>query len=67
TKKPRLTEGRALLLVAMAKYAASGNRMSAVEVQKIAYFLYAIGALPKLNFNGFPKEVSHPQGMRRCE
>lgn len=50
TKKPRLTEGRALLLVAMAKYAESGNRMSAVEVQKIAYFLYAIGALPKLNF-----------------
>ena len=50
TKKPRMTEGRALLLAAMAKYAGPGYRMSALEVQKIAYFLHAIGALPKLNF-----------------
>lgn len=50
TKKPEMTEGRALLLAAMAKYAGPGYRMSALEVQKIAYFLHAVGALPKLNF-----------------
>lgn len=50
TKKPRMTEGRVLLLAAMAKYAGPGYRMSALEVQKIAYFLHAVGALPKLNF-----------------
>lgn len=50
TKKPKMTKGRALLLAAMAKYAGPGYRMSALEVQKIAYFLHAVGALPKLTF-----------------
>lgn len=50
TKKPRMTMGRALLLAAMSRYAGPGYRMSLLEVQKIAYFLYEIGALPKLKY-----------------
>src|SRR5699024_9259180 len=50
TKKPKMTTGRALLLAAMARYAGPGYRMSLLEVQKIAYFLYEIGALPKLRY-----------------
>lgn len=50
TKKPKMTMGRALLLAAMSRYAGPGYRMSLLEVQKIAYFLYEIGALPKLRF-----------------
>ena len=34
-----MTEGRALLLAAMARYAGPGYRMTSLEVQKIAYFL----------------------------
>src|SRR5690625_2941802 len=43
TKKPEMTIGRALLLAAMSCYAGPGYRMSLLEVQKIAYFLYEIG------------------------
>lgn len=50
TKRPRMTEGRALLLAAMARYAGPGYRMTSLEVQKIAYFLHVVGALPKLQF-----------------
>src|SRR5699024_10488937 len=50
TKKPKMTIGRALLLTAMACYAGPGYRMSLLEVQKIAYFLYEVGALPKLRY-----------------
>lgn len=50
TKRPNMTMGRALLIGAMERYAGPGYRMSLLEVQKIAYFLYEIGALPKLNF-----------------
>lgn len=50
TKRPKMTEGRALLLAAMDRYSRPGYRMSLLEVQKIAYFLYAVGALPKLKF-----------------
>lgn len=50
TKKPKMTMGRALLLAAMSRYAGPGYRMSLLEVQKIAYFLYEVGALPKLKF-----------------
>lgn len=50
TKKPKMTLGRALLLAAMTRYAGPGYRMSLLEVQKIAYFLHEVGALPKLQF-----------------
>lgn len=50
TKRPKMTEGRALLLAAMARYAGPGYRMTSLEVQKIAYFLNVVGALPKLHF-----------------
>lgn len=50
TKKPDMTIGRALLLGAMEQYAGLGYRMSLLEVQKIAYFLHEVGALPKLQF-----------------
>lgn len=50
TSRPKMTMGRALLLGAMAKYVGPGYRMSLLEVQKIAYFLHELGALPKLQF-----------------
>ena len=50
TKKPKMTLGRAQLLAAMSRYAGPGYRMSLLEVQKIAYFLYEIGALNRLHF-----------------
>lgn len=50
TKRPHMTMGRALLLGAMEQYAGPGYRMSLLEVQKIAYFLHEVGALPKLQF-----------------
>lgn len=50
TKRPNMTMGRALLLSAMKQYAGPGYRMSLLEVQKIAYFLHEVGALPKLQF-----------------
>lgn len=50
TTKPKMTMGRALLLAAMSRYAGPGYRMSLLEVQKIAYFLREVGALPKLQF-----------------
>lgn len=50
TTKPKMTKGRALLLAAMNAYAGPGYEMSQLEVQKIAYFLHEIGALPKLQF-----------------
>lgn len=50
TKRPKMTEGRALLIAAMSRYAGPGYRMTSLEVQKIAYFLHVVGALPKLKF-----------------
>ncbi|WP_108308322.1 Appr-1-p processing protein, partial [Metalysinibacillus jejuensis] len=50
TAKPKMTLGRAQLLAAMSRYAGPGYRMSLLEVQKIAYFLYEIGALNRLQF-----------------
>ena len=45
-----MTEGRALLLAVMARYAGPGYRMTSLEIQKIANFLNVVGALPKLHF-----------------
>ena len=50
TSRPKMTNGRALLLAAMNAYAGPGYEMSQLEVQKIAYFLHEVGALPKLQF-----------------
>lgn len=50
TRRPNMTMGRALLIGAMEQYAGPGYRMSLLEVQKIAYFLHEVGALPKLQF-----------------
>ncbi|EGQ26880.1 appr-1-p processing protein [Sporosarcina newyorkensis 2681] len=50
TNRPNMTMGRALLIAAMERYAGPGYRMSLLEVQKIAYFLHVVGALPKLHF-----------------
>lgn len=45
-----MTIGRAVMIAAMEYYAGLGYRMSLLEVQKIAYFLHEVGALPKLKF-----------------
>jgi len=50
TEKPNMTIGRALLLLAMSHYAGPGYRMSLLEVQKIGYFLYEVGALKDLRY-----------------
>lgn len=50
TEPPTMTKGRALLLAAMNAYKGPGYKMSQLEVQKIAYFLFEIDALPKLRF-----------------
>ncbi len=50
TKRPKMTMGRAVMIKAMDNYAGLGYRMSLIEVQKIAYFLHEVGALPKLKF-----------------
>lgn len=50
TPRPKMTEGRALLIGAMERYAGLEYRMSMLEVQKIAYFLHEVGALPKLKY-----------------
>jgi len=50
TRRPKMTMGRALLIGAMNQYAGLGYRMSLLEVQKIAYFLHEVGALPKMKF-----------------
>ncbi|GAA0427774.1 macro domain-containing protein [Lentibacillus halophilus] len=50
TRRPEMTMGRALLLGAMEQYAGLGYRMSLLEVQKIAYLLHEVGALPKMTF-----------------
>src|SRR5699024_1944963 len=50
TKRPKMTMGRAVMIGAMENYAGLGYRMSAIEVQKIAYFLHEVGALPQLHF-----------------
>lgn len=50
TKKPKMTESRALLLASMADYSVPGYRLSLLEIQKIAYFLQEVGEPLKLHF-----------------
>lgn len=50
TKKPKMTESRALLLASMNDYSVPGYRLSLLEIQKIAYFLQEVGEPLKLCF-----------------
>ncbi|PIC63461.1 Appr-1-p processing protein [Sporosarcina sp. P13] len=50
TEPPKMTKGRALLLAAMNSYKGPGYKLSQLEVQKLAYFLFEIDALPRLRF-----------------
>lgn len=50
TTKPKMTDGRALLLASLSNYMEPGYRLSLLEIQKIAYFLQEVGEPLKLNF-----------------
>ncbi|MFG6147444.1 type II toxin-antitoxin system antitoxin DNA ADP-ribosyl glycohydrolase DarG [Halobacillus sp. B23F22_1] len=50
TKRPRMTEARALLLASLHNYLKPGYRLTLLEIQKIAYFLQEAGEPLKLNF-----------------
>lgn len=50
TKKPRMTEARALLLASLNNYTEPGYRLTLLEIQKIAYFLQEAGVPLKLDF-----------------
>lgn len=50
TKKPAMTEARALLLATFNNYKGPGYKLTLLEVQKIAYFLQEAGEPLKLNF-----------------
>jgi O-acetyl-ADP-ribose deacetylase (regulator of RNase III) len=50
TRRPRLTPARALVVALMDAYAWPGYRLSMLELEKLAYFLHRVGALPRLEF-----------------
>jgi O-acetyl-ADP-ribose deacetylase (regulator of RNase III) len=50
TRRPRLTPARALVVALMDAYAWPGYRLSMLELEKLAYFLHRVGALPRLKF-----------------
>jgi len=50
TKRPNMTRGRALVLKLLGLYGAAGYRHSLLEVQKLTYFLQAVGEPMKLRF-----------------
>lgn len=50
TKRPSMTAGRAVLLVAFKNYMLPGYRLSMLEAQKLAYFLQVTGQPLKLRF-----------------
>jgi hypothetical protein len=63
TKRPAMTLGRAALLMLLKQYREADDfRLSALEVQKLAYFLQASGQPLRLNYvkakstiqNGYP-------------
>lgn len=53
TKKPHLTDSRALLIALLENYAIPGYKLTLLEVQKLAYFLQELGQPLKLNFKRF--------------
>lgn len=50
TKRPRLTETRATLILLLKRYQVEGYKHSLLEVQKLAYFLQVAGQPLKLSF-----------------
>lgn len=50
TEKPKMTRARALLLKLMEQYAEPGYPLTALELQKLAYFLQAAGEPLRLRF-----------------
>ncbi|RAK19936.1 O-acetyl-ADP-ribose deacetylase (regulator of RNase III) [Anoxybacillus vitaminiphilus] len=50
TEPPKMTRSRALFLMLMNDYSIPGYRLSLLEVQKLAYFLQAVGEPLKLRF-----------------
>lgn len=54
TKRPSMTAGRAAIIGLMEQYAVPGYRLTLLEIQKLAYFLQAIGEPLKLDFSKGP-------------
>ncbi|MEK4297926.1 macro domain-containing protein [Oceanobacillus sp. FSL W8-0428] len=50
TSKPKMTKSRALFLAAMKEYTVPGYKLSLLEIQKIGYFLQALGEPLRLNY-----------------
>lgn len=50
TKQPNMTVGRAALIALVSQYAIAGYKLTLLEVQKLAYFLQALGEPLKLDF-----------------
>jgi len=50
TQRPRLTKARALLISLMDRYRELGYRLTLLEIQKLAYFLQAVGEPLKLKY-----------------
>lgn len=50
TSRPRMTPGRAALIALLERYALPGYRLTLLEIQKLAYFLQAVGEPLKLDF-----------------
>lgn len=50
TEKPKLTHARALFIALMEAYSVPGYRLSMLEIQKLAYFLQAVGEPLRLRF-----------------
>ncbi|WP_237049295.1 macro domain-containing protein [Lentibacillus amyloliquefaciens] len=53
TKKPEMTEARALLLASINNYKGPGYKLTVLEIQKIAYFLQEAGEQLRLNFKKY--------------
>ncbi|MEQ1789320.1 MAG: macro domain-containing protein [Rickettsiales bacterium] len=50
TERPRMTAGRAILIKLISAYGDAGYLLSKIEVQKLGYFAYVSGIMPKLNY-----------------
>jgi len=50
TSRPGLTVGRAALIELIEKYALPGYRLTQIEIQKLAYFLQAVGEPLRLDY-----------------
>ena len=50
TNKPKMTRGRALIIILMQQYGIPGYELSKLEIQKLAYFLQIAGEPLKLRY-----------------